>query len=1104
MEKTFNQESITKSLAVWQLNSNGEGIPLVHERVTSLLEIMNPGKWGQDVLDLLVSEGWVRCNIYGCYELTAVGLRERRKLSGIDEILAAVPKPVRKDVKPWETFRKLIPYYVDCVKRQEKSQEYLFDGDYGKKYFLPVLPYAWLKELGEVNEEFSVPKSKDNLVAINSILSRREYEEEVFIGYPIESFYSKGKTHYVPITLIPVDIRVDATRLYISLRLDEADINHSWLDYHVNLEDRKALLNILTSLHKDDEYRGLIDIKRSLPYLERYARGCKPHMFDSDSLTWVLPRLESKGSMPCNCAALFAGSNPKYSRSLIRELRYIGAASDDVLDSTALAYVFREPRLKPEAKPSHYAFPFIDTNDEQQLAVTQALNAPVTLITGPPGTGKSQVAVNIIANQILRNRSVLFASRNHKAVHAIAERSLGLSGGSGVPLVHFCSTPDGQVANEWFKKDIEELLAGMEMSKEHADQWNLEASFDFERQWIEIARKMDERSALETQLSKLQARVEELELQLRRYLNVKDRLLPIEWPDMRVLKHWCGYLRDEPNARAGWLKRILWRFRDSKRDAEARSVLAEIMPRKVNSALSSSYIRNEIEAFLNKLTSFKELCKEKDALKNASMAAFSVESARDFLADDMPSDKGKLVSALLHALTSAAESFLHDEESVKNMKNFQNSMRTQNKLFLASGAKSDSVSEAVLKYKEFSKIAPAWATTLLSLARSAPCLPAVYDTVIIDEASQCDVPPMIPALYRAAKAVIIGDPQQFPPVITMSELRNDYLLAHYHLNEERYYLYDYRRATAYSVIAEPRVMLTNHYRCQPDIAEYFNEAFYCNRLNIYTAAAAFGFKRAVDWVEVPNSIEREIDAVVDRVAELAQSGFKGSVGVVTPLRKYANILDERLNKYRHAFDGELIVNTVNAFQGGEKDVIIFMLTYTGELSPTQQWYLTASENRYIYNVAVSRARACLVLVGDRKRCAESSFVLLRKLADMPRQKNSDFSEPHFDSVWEERLYRELVNAGIKPFTQYHLAGRRLDMAVITDTVKLDIEVDGVRWHTAASGGRKTDDLWRDMQISSMGWKILRFWVYELEQDMAGCVESVKSALVSQGNVFEKV
>jgi superfamily I DNA and/or RNA helicase len=41
-----------------------------------------------------------------------------------------------------------------------------------------------------------------------------------------------------------------------------------------------------------------------------------------------------------------------------------------------------------------------------------------------------------------------------------------------------------------------------------------------------------------------------------------------------------------------------------------------------------------------------------------------------------------------------------------------------------------------------------------------PLLPALFDLVIIDEASQCDIPSVIPLLARSRKAVLAGDPMQ--------------------------------------------------------------------------------------------------------------------------------------------------------------------------------------------------------------------------------------------------------------------------------------------------------------------------------------------------------
>lgn len=1094
--------AFVNSLCAWQLNSSGESIPMVHDRVLRLLEIINPGKWGQDVLDLLMSEGWVKCTVYGSYELTRAGLKERKKLP---EIPFPDPEPKNqksKDVVPWKTFRKLVAYYADCVKHQERSQQYLFSGDCGRKYMHPVLPYGWLKELGEESAEISIRKEKTDIVAINTILTRRSYEEEVYIGYPLEAFYHNGNTHYVPIALIPVDVRVDESRLYMTLRLDEADINHVWLEYHVNKEDHRVLLDMLTSLHPDDEYCGLIDVKRSLPYLERYARGCSPGMFDPNSFDWNVPHLQEKGDRAWNCPALFVGTELKYSRTLLRELRYIAKEKDEVLDSTALAYVFREPVLKPEKQYSNYAHPFIETNDEQQLAVSHALNNPVTLVTGPPGTGKSQVAVNIIANCVLRGNPVLFTSRNHKAVHAIADRSMKLLKDYGTDLVNFCSTPDGQATDEWFKKDVNVILSRLDQLQHASNQWSYEDVYNLEKRWCAVVQRLGARDELETELSKIQARVEELEVQLRRALNVRDRVNQVQFPSIKELQLIVTSLADAPRGKGllAFCKEFMWRLNGCKRDLQAREKLSTIMPSKVNDALPSSHIKDEVERFIQKLKDYFDLCDTKEVIEQQCKNLLPIEAARECLQDEAISVTDKLIPALLFSMSDAARPFLEDEEMLKQLVNLQSSFKSQSALFQTQGVNSETVQDAVIKFKRWLKIAPAWATTMLSLTRSAPCLPAVYDTVIIDEASQCDVPPMIPALYRAKSAVIVGDPQQFPPVVTMREARNEYLLRQNQLKDAKYAMYNYCQSSAYSVVGEKRIMLTNHYRCHPDIAEYFNEAFYNNRLNVCTAMeglcspSAYGLRYAVDWVNVNNSIELEIGAVVDRVALLARNGYSGTVGVVTPLRKYANILDEKLNRYRHAFKDELIVNTVNAFQGGEKDVIIFMLSYTSELSKTQNWYLTSESNRYIYNVAVSRARACLVLVGDKSRCAESGCTLLRKLAALPIEKTKNPEAPRFDSVWEERFYRALVQDGIIPQTQYHLVGRRLDIAVITDSVKLDIEVDGVRWHTSASGGRKTDDLWRDIQVTSAGWKVLRFWVYQLEQDMQACVDTVKNAL----------
>ncbi len=62
--------------------------------------------------------------------------------------------------------------------------------------------------------------------------------------------------------------------------------------------------------------------------------------------------------------------------------------------------------------------------------------------------------------------------------------------------------------------------------------------------------------------------------------------------------------------------------------------------------------------------------------------------------------------------------------------------------------------------------------------------------------------------------------------------------------------------------------------------------------------------------------------------------------------------------------------------------------------------------------------------------------------------------------------------------------------------KVDVEVDGEAVHRTAGGGRKDDDHWRDLQLQSLGWKVCRFWVYELREDLTHCTQKVISILTS--------
>ena len=71
-------------------------------------------------------------------------------------------------------------------------------------------------------------------------------------------------------------------------------------------------------------------------------------------------------------------------------------------------------------------------------------------------------------------------------------------------------------------------------------------------------------------------------------------------------------------------------------------------------------------------------------------------------------------------------------------------------------------------FPKVTRLLPCWAVTSLSARGRLPFEPRVFDVVVIDEASQCDIASALPLLFRARRAVIIGDPLQLKHVSTVA------------------------------------------------------------------------------------------------------------------------------------------------------------------------------------------------------------------------------------------------------------------------------------------------------------------------------------------------
>jgi len=110
------------------------------------------------------------------------------------------------------------------------------------------------------------------------------------------------------------------------------------------------------------------------------------------------------------------------------------------------------------------------------------------------------------------------------------------------------------------------------------------------------------------------------------------------------------------------------------------------------------------------------------------------------------------------------------------------------------------------------------------------------------------------------------------------------------------------------------------------------------------------------------------------------------------------------------------------------------------------------------------------------------------------EKYPNIHDDEMVSDWEKILYSELYKHGIKTLPQYDIDKYRLDLALIQGSHKLDIEIDGERYHRNWNGELCRRDQLRNQRLFELGWDVIRFWVYEIRDDLPSCIIKVEKWL----------
>lgn len=266
-----------------------------------------------------------------------------------------------------------------------------------------------------------------------------------------------------------------------------------------------------------------------------------------------------------------------------------------------------------------------------------------------------------------------------------------------------------------------------------------------------------------------------------------------------------------------------------------------------------------------------------------------------------------------------------------------------------------------------------------------------FGTLFIDEAAQALEAACWIAIRKAHRVILAGDHRQLPPTIKSPEAMHGGLD---------------KTLMQYIVENKPKAvsLLTVQYRMCDSIMQFPNREFYYGQL---TSAPEVKYRGILDWdtaVEWMDSSQVEAEEAgepgesasgLSRI-NLAEAKLtiatlqryfekigkdrlleeRVDVGIISPYKGQVHLLRKLIkqDKYWKPFRSLITVNTVDGFQGQERDVIVISLVRSNE-----QGDIGFLRDLRRMNVAITRARMKLILIGDRSTLCKMPFY--KRLAD---------------------------------------------------------------------------------------------------------------------------
>ncbi len=872
---------------------------------------------------------------------------------------------------------RLIRYFSECLQKDNEAQSiwdifreeyqylHIIDGNFSSKISLSVKNES-IKHL------LSTP-GRQITQEINSSFLCAAY---FYIGdIPFESSGTESQPICAPLVYYETKIvenhfEKDTSSQHLTLEINphHFSLNKSLLNCICSHPDRVDIINcsFLKEPFDREFGRHFADFLLNLGTKANIDTiDCLPNLFDARSVKELVG--QSKNSKTkfeaviAPAAATLLASTPIHSENIVSELDTICQNGEL---SIPLAQILLQEEVVTEQEQYHDPESFDNSalpallSKSQLSAIRNSTNKSLSLLTGPPGTGKTYTLSSIALNNFLNKKSVLIVSSNDTALDAIQK-----------------------MLSKTFEISQEAIVRTGDAFHHKPLEYNLENLLD---------------QPLTNDADPNFDSVETLR-EHNRFINNLEK---------RFRKNCQQAIRDG---------KFFYKYNNSSKiKKRLYSILNWIHRRRVR---HSVLLYSELATI-----------QESHALRNRLKSSYINTFLRNRFATVLKYGRVAL-SNFLHLLNCHSAGLKQD-----------NSIN--------------------LDYNTILDTFPIWITPLDTLHQTLPLKPNLFDLVIFDESNQCNIAKSLPALYRAKRAVIIGDKHQLR-IRNLLSAENDLSISknhqltatdigiYYHSNS----LLDYAEKAATSVSATTN--LSEQYRCHPNIIAYANKHFYHNKLRIMTEKPISETDASFEIITCKgknkNNINRpEADSLLMRLGQIIeyQSRLPGvdrqSIGIISFFSEHLSYLEKQVLsrfdlKVLKTFD--IKIGLPETFQGQERDTILVSCVI--DQNTPEPIFFHYLDNLDKFNVAITRARARQIVFLSRPISSLPRKSLLHKyLSEM--QSNPLQEETTTSSREQEvgKIVSWLRSQGYSVFPNFTFSGIRMDMAIVYNGTTIVIDLIG--------------------------------------------------------------